>query len=258
MRGGKAVLLVAALLGLLGGCSAFFETNLYSALAPAPTPKASDYEGTGGLDRLAADLGSDVVVKALSSDPSTIAAIQKYLADTYGVLTGPLSSAEAQRAATLYSDLALKTSGGEDVVNGAVQAVQSGVTAGQSVRDLLLGIIPSDILADSGAFSRMMLAMIDADNAYVAFGNSIPPVPSGVDMGDVAQKALTAHVASFVVASISSLVGSAQAIPQIYNVLTDKPSTIPAGYTVGDPYASPQPWLVNIVHAGLPSGLRPF
>ena len=256
MRGGKALLLVAALLGM-GGCSAFFDTNLYSAFAPAPTPKASDYEGTGGLDRLAADLGSDAVVKALSGDPTTTAAIQKYLADTYGVLTGPLSTADAQRAATLYSDLALKTSGGEEVVNNAVQAVQAGATAGQGVKDILQGIIPSDVLADSTAFSRMMLAMIDADNAYVAFGNSIPPVPSGVDMGDVAQKALTAHVASFVVASISGHVGSSQAIPQIYDVLTDQPNSI-SGYSVGDPYASPPTWLVNIVHAGLPSGLRPF
>ncbi|HET6484931.1 MAG TPA: hypothetical protein VFH83_00840, partial [Spirochaetia bacterium] len=87
---------------------------------------------------------------------------------------------------------------------------------------------------------------------------SIPPIPGGVDMGDVAQKALTAHVASFVVASVSGLVGSSQAVPQIYDVLAGKPSTIPAGYSVGDPYASPPTWLVNIVHAGLPSELRPF
>ena len=79
----KAWATVLPFLMLLSGCSAFFETNVLKGLSTVSAPTAADYQGPGGLDRLAKDLSSPAVVAALKADPAATASIASYLQTSY-------------------------------------------------------------------------------------------------------------------------------------------------------------------------------
>ncbi len=167
----KVCLLLAALL-LLAGCSAFFEFNLLKGMDKPAAPKASDYEGSGGLDKLATDLGSPAVVAALAADPTTVSQIEAYLSMTY--LSGPLTTPDQQQAAVLYSDLNLKTTSGDQFVNNVVAIVVSGTGTGQTIQEILQGIVPANVAADPVAFTNMVDGLVASGAAYQLLGASVP------------------------------------------------------------------------------------
>ena len=240
MASGTVKACVLAPFLLLAGCSAFFGFNLLKGLDKPPAPKASDYEGPGGLDKLQADLNSPAIVAELKNDPATTQQIENYLVTTY--LTGPLTTEDQEQAAVVYADLNLKTTGGDQLVNNAANLALSGNGSGQTIQQILQAIVPADVASDPTAFAAMMNGLLNAAAAYQLLGASLTPpatAPPGANMGDVAQKAAVAYTMQSAVYDIINASGgdTANAIQQMYNLLNNQPNTVPTGAI--DPFSTP-------------------
>ncbi len=226
---------------LLAGCSAFFGFNLLKGLDKPPAPKASDYEGQGGLDKLQTDLSSPAVVAQLKSDPTTTQQIENYLTTTY--LSGPLTTPDQQQAAMLYADLNLKTTSGDQFVNNAANLALSGNGSGQTIQQILQGIVPPDVASDPVKFAAMVSGLLNAAAAYQLLGASLAApatAPPGMNMGDVAQKAAVAYMMQSVVYEIINANTGADtnyAIQQMYNLLNNQANTVPTSSI--DPFTTP-------------------
>lgn len=232
---------------LLAGCDAFFGVNILKGLdkVPAPNPSQYDYatSGDAGLKKLQTDLGSQAIINALTGDPSATATIESNLQTTYNDATVPL--ADRQLAATLSGDVNLKTTGGSAVVNNALPVATSG-TSGQTVKDILQQIVPANVASDPTAFAATVNAFLNACAAYAVLGGTVPPAPSGINMGDVAQKAAVAWTVQYLVTQIGG--GTQNAIDQMFSLLNNGPYSGPS--TI-DPFAggTAPGWLQNIFTA---------
>jgi hypothetical protein len=246
----KVIALLLAPLLLLAGCSAFFGYNAFSSLDKPAPPKLSDYTGANGLAKLASDLSSPAVVAALAADPTTTQQVEAWLETTY--LSGPLTTPEQQQAAALFGDLNLKTTAGAQLVNNIVAAVLTNPPTG-NIASVLQSILPPGCLADQTTFSAMVMGLENANTAYIQLGLSpLSPVPPGLNMGDIAQKAAVSCMMDAVVSAVATNLGVAKNNPavttQMYLLATNQPNTISA-VTVSDPYTARPAWLVNIFTA---------
>jgi hypothetical protein len=241
-------LLIAPLL-LLAGCSAFFGFNAYSSLDKPPAPKLSDYTGASGLSKLASDLSSPAVVAALASDTSTTQQVEAWLQTTY--LSGPLTTPDQQLAAALYSDLNLKTTAGAQLVNNVVSALITNPPSG-NIASVLQSILPPGCLSDQATFSAMVSGLLNANASYILLGgSSLSPVPPGLNMGDIAQKAAVSCMMNAVITAVEVWppgFTQAAAIQQMFLLATNQTNTI-SGVTVPDPFPARPAWLVNIFTA---------
>jgi hypothetical protein len=263
----KSVALILFPLLFLAGCTALFDFNLYRDLGldktAAPTP--SDYQGAGGLDKLAEDLSSPAVIDALKNDPAAKDALVTFLE---GIMNGDgtVDSSEERQAAILLADLELKTTSGEEFVNNIVTAMMAPIDTSVKVVDLLKSIIPADVAGDKTKFTAMISGLLSANAAYFALGQSIDSdsggdgvvdpgrsLPPGANAGDIAQKAGVAFLASAIVAAVDFVAtgGQAEAIAQMFNLLYDPlnldPLVDPA-MTMPDPFSTAGPEL-NAVKA---------
>ena len=242
-------LLIAPLL-ILAGCSAFFGFNAYSSLDKPPAPKLSDYTGANGLSKLSSDLSSPAVVAALAADASTTQQVESWLQTTY--LSGPLTTPDQQLAAALYSDLNLKTTAGAQLVNNVVSAIITNPPSG-NIASVLQSILPPGSLADQATFSAMVDGLMNANASYILLGgSSLSPVPPGLNMGDIAQKAAVSCMMDAIVSAVATSLGVAKTAPsvaqQMFLLATNQPNTI-SGVTVPDPFPARPAWLVNIFTA---------
>ena len=237
-----AASLLAAVL-LLVGCSAFFDFNLLKGLDKPSAPTASDYQGSGGLDKLAKDLSSPAIVSALAGDPAATAGIDAYLKSLYG-------TPQEQQAAALDADLNLKTTSGDVLVNNAVTFAVSGGASGKTVQQILQEIVPANVASDSTAFTAMVNGLLAAEAAYQVLGATVPPAPADVNMGDAAQKAVVAYTMDSLITFIGG--GTAAATTQMFNLMNN-----PSAYTgptgnMPDPFSGlpgNPAWLGNIITA---------
>jgi len=226
---------------LLAGCSAFFGFNLLKGLHKVPAPEPAQYNyaqnGTTGLMKLDADLASPAFVAALKADPGATSTIESNLQATYTDPSVPL--ADQQLAAALYSDVNLKTTSGDTFVNNVVNVVISGTGSGQTIQQILQGIVPLDVASDPAAFGAMVNGLLNAASAYQALGATLAPapapVPPGVNMGDAAQKAAAAYMMQSMVYEIGG--GTANATQQMFLLLNNQPNSVPTS-TV-DPFSTP-------------------
>ncbi len=224
--------LFAAALLVLSGCSAFFDFNAFSSLDKPAVPSASRYQGAGGLSNLQTDLSSPAVVNALKGDPTTVAAILGNLDTAYGVLangTPPGSgyaTPDEQAAAILYSDLALQTSSGDQLVNNIVANVLT--QAPGNLQSILSSIVPADVAADLTKFTAMINGLLLANQAYDNLGQSLAtlPAPLGMNMGDVAQKAAVAWLIYCVDQAVIGAVGAPGAMTEMFALVNDQPNSI--------------------------------
>jgi len=256
----KAWATVLPFLVLLSGCSAFFETNVLKGLNTVSAPTAADYQGPGGLDRLAKDLSSPAIVAALKSDPAATASIASYLQTTY-LSSPPLTTHDQQQAAVLYSQLCLKTTSGDQLVNNAVTIALGGVGT-KSLLETMQEIVPPAVATDPVAFPAMVEGLLNANDSFALFGATVPPAPSGVNMGDVAQEATVAWMIRAVMSALEtslaltdSAADRSAAENQLYALLNNLGNSI-SSVPMPDPYSSPPGWLTGIsVAAGttLPS-----
>lgn len=192
---------------LLAGCAELFEFNLFQNLDPIRLPDSAslaemeDEEGIGGvLDYLDEELSSDAFITGLQEDPPAAGAVESYLANRMASAADP---ADRLRAAVLYADFNLKMNGGEDLVNRSMAALLDGrfdetdFAAPADVVQLLANLLPSlaqmPAMESEAAFNAMLDGFEEAWSAYEAFEPSyLDPPPDGINLGDVAQKALVA------------------------------------------------------------------
>ncbi|MBE3065656.1 MAG: hypothetical protein IMZ69_11645 [Spirochaetes bacterium] len=258
MARAKLIVLIFFPLLLLAGCSALFDFNLFKDLGLDTTtaPSPSDYQGAGGLDKLAEDLSSPAVIDALKNDPAAKAELVTFLE---GLITGPVDQPEEQQAAILLADLELKTTNGEELVNNLVTAMMTPIDTSVKVVDLLRSIIPADVAGDRTAFTAMIVGLLSANDMYFALGQSIDgdgdglvdpgkSLPPGVNAGDIAQKAAVAFLANSIVGvvDLAASGGEAEAIDQMFNLLYAEASLDPLvdpAMTMPDPFSTAGPEL---------------
>jgi hypothetical protein len=261
----KSIALILLPLLFLGGCSALLDFNLFKALGLDKTtaPKASDYQGAGGLDKLADDLSSPAVIEALKNDPTAKKDLEDFLKS---LITGGVDTPEEQQASILLADLELKTTSGEEFVNNIVTALMAPIDTSIKIIDLLKSIIPADVAGDKTKFTAMITGLLSANAMYFALGQSIDSdaggdgivdpgrsLPPGANAGDIAQKAGVAFLANAIVAAVDGAAagGQTEAIAQMFNLLYDPTSLDPLvdpAMTMPDPFSSVSPEL-NAVKA---------
>ena len=244
----KAVVVVIAPFLLLAGCSAFFEANILKGLDKVSAPSAADYEGPGGLDKLASDLSSPAVVAALTSDPEAVAGIVSML---QGIIAGG-SKPDSQTAGILLGDIYLKTTSGDVVVNNAVELALD-PPANPTIDQILKDIIPADVAADPVRFAGMINGLLDAKKAYADLGAATPPgtpLPPGTNGGDLVQKATVAYLMDDTVrqaASANALTIDAT-ISEMFKLVNNQANAV-SGSPVNAPMRPPDPWLDNLYTA---------
>lgn len=247
----RALVLFVAVLLVLSGCSAFFDFNAFSSLDKPAAPSASRYQGVDGLSNLRSDLGSAALVNALKNDPTTVAAIEANLVAIYNVTTGPLTTPDQQTAAILYSDLALKSTSGDQLVNNIVASVLT--NAPGNIPSILASIVPADVAADSTKFANMVAGLLAANTVYQVLGATLNPAspPPGMNMGDTAQKAAVAFLMERVVAAVSADVNPLDPVAEMFNLVNNQPNNISANLstTPSNPLNPLPGWLANIFDA---------
>ncbi len=245
----KAIVLFIAVLLALAGCQAFFDFNMFSALDKPAAPDPSRYMGVDGLANLKSDLQSKAIVEALKDDPSATQEISNYLLTTY--LSGGVTTPDQQQAAILYSDLNIQTTSAADLVTNIFETVVNGISSTSKIQDLLSSVIPADALADPVVFSAMIKALLLANTQYIALGGSIldvngngiidqgEGVPSGTNMGDVAQKAGVAYTIAVIYNQMQAALPLTldQEISQMYLL-----STNPSGANAAVQNLNPDPY----------------
>jgi hypothetical protein len=239
------------------GCSAFFDFNAFASLDTPSKPVLADYQGVNGLSNLSADLSSPAVVAQLSADPALVAEIKAYLESKY--LSGPLTSPDQQTAAALYSDLSLATTSGDTLVNNVVTTIMSTASTGKTITAIITSIIPASVLADKtgAAFTAMIQGLLDANDAYILLGNSIPTYgpPPGANLGDIAQKAAVACMMRAVVDAVIQVAvpkTQAEAVAEMFQLVTNDPTTPAPVSTLKlttDPFNPMPSALLNIFNA---------
>ncbi|MCX7028711.1 MAG: hypothetical protein NTU62_01145 [Spirochaetes bacterium] len=266
----KTLALTMAVLFALAGCAQLFEFNLFGALDTPPVPTAADYEGADGLvdlDKLDEDLDSPAVVDAMTDE--VVAEIEQNIWDDY--LDDGVSGEEDQLAAILYADLALKTSGGEELVNNIAEVILEDLIDGTStVADILADIIPPEALEDPTGltFAAMVNALLTANDAYLLLGASIDQIapfgeadpgatlPPSALPGDVAQKAIVACTMRATVDAIMTAppppdVSEADAIAAMFLIATDDPGADAGLAGLTPDTTPPNPILALLDLAGL-------
>jgi len=255
MARARTIALILLPLLLLAGCSALFDFNLFKALGLDKTaaPSPSDYQGAGGLDKLAEDLSSPAVIDALKDDPAAKAALVTFLE---GLITGGVDTPEEQQASILLADLELKTTSGEEFVNNIVTAMMTPIDTSVKVVDLLRSIIPADVAGDKTKFTAMMQGLMTANAMYFALGQSIDSdaggdgvvdpgksLPPGANAGDIAQKAGVAFLANAIVGKVDGVAagGQSEAIEQMYYLLYDQ---INPAFTIDPDLSMPDPFSI--------------
>lgn len=223
----KYVLPLLGVLALVVGCTDFniFGDNIFAkAGLDTPTASAVTNLATGpvtaeNLTSLNDQLSSPNVIALLTTDAGALAQVEGFLLSAYTApATTPEQVQQVQQAATLYADLNLRTTGGEELVNnitatlltpGALDllttsSTSTSATQAQGLQTLVESLIPAQILDSAGtidktAFTSMVNGLVDANGAYSVLtaslsANSTVATPDTVNLGDVAQKALVSYV----------------------------------------------------------------
>jgi hypothetical protein len=249
MRRGWAVALPLAVALLLAGCEGLFELNLFSGLQSVQLPDLQALQEMGedsALDYLEKELASPTFVAALGRDAQALADVRAYLDG----LRANTSTDNGKRAAILYAELYLQTTGGARLVNNAAALLLGGID-GAAFQDAgalegfleshLAELVPPEALSSKEAFEAMLDGFSEAWNAYDAFGSSLngdgdpSEVPAEVNLGDVAQKALFACVMSM---ALNHLYGSTEEARQsLWDMARGEDPTFPASGSFSDPFA---------------------
>ena len=197
------IFLTAAILTIsLLGCTQLFEFNLFAGLDKASVPKVSDLEkrNTGdALDLLEGEADSDAFFDALKDDPTGKGDLEDYLG---GIMDDPEEAApDKQRAALLYSDIELKTTGADELVNNLVKVLD---TSGSEGMDNFksFGAFWNKVAPEGADPGTVFDGLNNAYDGFNALGGSLtdtdgdgtPDGPEGANMGEAAQNAVVSFM----------------------------------------------------------------
>ena len=259
--GAMGALLCLLLLTALGGCAEFFSFNLLQSLDAVPLPSPEELaampEGEV-LDYLSRELGSPAFVERLVEDPAVYAAVEGILD---GAMSDPAADAESRkRAAALFADLKLESSGALEVVNNVAQLLGQdlgGLSFAASgevldfLEDLVPQIIPEEALGSRVVFDGLLTGFQEAWQGYAVFGEELgedPAVPEAVNLGDVTQKALFSCLVAEALADGSLYATEAEARDALWTILQGGQPANPTASGFDDPFVPGTP-LQNILDA---------
>jgi hypothetical protein len=244
---------------LLGGCAQLFEFNLFQSLDPVPLPTQEELAAMSegeALNYLGEELASPVFVEKLLEDEAAFASVEDYLEAT---MAGSAEPDNRMRAAVLYADLHLVTSGADEAVNNVAALLQQDpgsldfadeAAVVDFLQALLPDIIPAEALASRQAFDELLSGFQAAWDGYQVFGNGLgadPAVPEGVNLGDVAQKALFSYLVAESLEDGRLYASESEARDALWAIARGQEPPLPAG-AFEDPFAAGTP-LQNILDA---------
>jgi hypothetical protein len=187
MRGKLPALILAPLL-LLGGCDAFFS-NVFEGLYTLEVPGAAELETlpVSDLERLAED---PAFFDALAGDSVKEAAVLDNLEDYFNPGDGTVDSPEEQRAAALYAEVLIRTSGADRIVAGLAGylAGADGFVQFESDPGPALAELFGESLPTLAEIEAMVTALDAAWVAYAAIGDGLgsAPLDESLNAGDLA------------------------------------------------------------------------
>ena len=97
-----------------------------------------------------------------------------------------------------------------------------------NLKSMLSSIIPPDVAGDITKFGNMVTNLNNANAVYILLGNSLPPAPPGMNMGDVAQKAAVAYLMQTIFTAVTGVVGAGNEIPKMSRSPTTRRTPLPA------------------------------
>ena len=185
--------LILAPILLLGGCDAFF-TNVFEGLYDLKVPSSAELQTLplADLERLAED---PQFFDALAGDPSKEQAVLDNLAPRFS--DGTAETPEEQRAAALYAEVMLRTSGAFDILSGnSFSALQNTLDqfelADESEYPDLVASLVLDLFdgktPDVTEIREMLTSLSEAWTAYEAIGTGLAagaPLDSSLNAGDM-------------------------------------------------------------------------
>ncbi len=174
MRGKLPVLILAPLL-LLGGCDAFF-TNVFEGMYTLEVPSQAELLTLplSDLERLAED---PQFFDALAGDPAKEQAVLDNLAPQF--VDGTADTPEEQKAAALYAEVLLRTSGTFDILGGGsfsalADTLDQFELAAEAEYPNLISSLVMDLFdgrtPDLAEIDTMLTSLGDAWSAYQAIG----------------------------------------------------------------------------------------
>lgn len=195
----KALVFAVALSLLFVSCDSFFNTNLFKS-AGLGQVSAAKLQGETSAELVddAYDANGDpstAFFDALAGDSSVKAEVLATLEATY---TSPSASPAAiQEAASLAAQIEIVTTGGDGLVNNLAAHYEDflSVSTIEGAVDLVQSLVPDGLASDPTAFKAAIDALLSANDAFVALGDSIL-APDGfvgdLNIGTAAQSALAA------------------------------------------------------------------
>lgn len=180
-------------------CDSFFSTNLFKSLGLGQF-SAEKLKGETSAELVddAYDGGqpSDGFFNALAGDTTAKDQVLATLEATY---TDPSASpVDVQEAASLAAQIEIITTGGDELVNNIVDALNSlqnlSSSDPQGAVDLLKSLVPAGLAGNEASFSAAIGALISASDAYMVLGASVAAngVQGDINVGTAAQSALLA------------------------------------------------------------------
>lgn len=209
------LIMLLSILFVFSGCEEFYTFNLFKGLDYVPVisaDKLNEKTPEDGVAYLKEEMSSDAYMEAVAKDPDAVIAINIYLEAIY---TDPAQSDTLQvSAAVLAGDLNLAVTGGDEVVNNVLNALQDiqtlnsgealpeGQTEADAIQSIISAIIPASIITfaedgsvaavDQVGFTALIDGMLAANAAYEALGSSIDT--AGVTAGTVVYTDVTGGV----------------------------------------------------------------
>ena len=176
----------------LSGCDIMF-TNVFEKLAPLKVPSASELStlSTDEIQRLAEDPD---FFDQLADDPAKQAAVLDNLDDKFS--DGTADTPEEQKAAALYAEIQLKTSGADDVIARLIGVLTGGDGFDQLDTDpsVLLADLFEESLPTPEEIQAMVTALHNSWAAYNAIGAGLgtSSLDESLNAGDIAMSAALA------------------------------------------------------------------
>lgn len=260
----KIIVISLIIVGLLTGCSNFFQANFFSGLDVAPNPTIEDLSGmekTEALETLNQASDSEEFLQNLEENETKKEEIVTYLNDTF-LSTTPTNEAETklyQEAAVLTAEIQIKTTGGDEVIQNVLSTVvelqgesNTSTITPQSIIDK---VIPKDQNLTRDEKKELLVGFIEAAAAFDKLGSTLTDEDGdgladnseNVDVTKVVSSAVVSYAVKEVVERIDAPEG--QGIDALVDFLEDDSPTKTLTFKAGQDVTS----IEDIVSEGSPA-----
>lgn len=231
------------------GCEEFFTFNIFTGLDSVTIPDYKDMNTDELIDSLKEDINSDRFIEEISKDKNKDKKeeVEDCLKDVY---TDPQAQEEdIIDTAVLYGEFEIKTTGGELLVDNAVNVVVNedsinideldSDNADDLIRDIVEGSVDEDVLSNKEDFTDMINGFREADHAYDTLADTVDDQSQLEDTnrGEIAMNALMASTVTEVYTAILADNGGDEdaAIQELYDFINDSDAQLDIQTQINDP-----------------------